>query len=122
VSSFFHYSTPLLTDLDITYKADTNQVVSWLAETGLKCGYSLKQAPQSRSNGKKRPQVRNENHSTKSLNTIPTHLFVPLAQHIAQARRKVAEMPRVVALSLDRAIRVRKEHNTVSSRPFQLRH
>jgi len=34
-----------------------------------------------------------------------------LAQHIAQARRKVAELPRAVALSLDRAIQVRKEHN-----------
>ena len=98
--------------LDITYKHDTNQVVSWLAETGLKCGYLRTQdkTPQSRLKSKK--PINNENQPGKlAKNTVPTYLFIPLAEHIAQTRRKAIELPRAVSLSLDRAIQVRKEHN-----------
>lgn len=99
----------------LTYKADTNQVVSYLAETGQKCGLNLKQPSQNakRLKGKARAEARAQEQQPLSTgNIISTSLFVPLAQHIAQATKQVKEIPRHIALALDHAIATRKEHNT----------
>jgi hypothetical protein len=98
-----------------TYKADTNQVVNYLAETGQKCGLSLKPSSQNakRLKGKARAEARaTEQQPLSSGNIVPTSMFVSLAQRIAAAGRQVKEIPRHIALALDRAIAIRKEHNT----------
>jgi len=82
----------------LTYKSDTNQVVSYLAEAAQKCGFSLSNKGKSRSSG-------------PSSNIIPVSLFVPLAERIIAEKGKVTPPPRHVVLALDRAITTRKEHH-----------
>ena len=87
----------------LTYKSDTNQVVSYLAEAAQKCGFSL-------------PNKKGKSQSTgTSGNVIPISLFVPLAERIIADKRKATAPPRHVVLALDRAIATRKEHHVYQS-------
>lgn len=87
----------------LTYKSDTNQVVSYLAEAAQKCGFSL---PNKK--GKSQPK-------SPSGNVIPISLFVPLAERIVADKRDATAPPRHVVLALDRAIATRKEHHVYHS-------
>jgi len=82
----------------LTYKSDTNQVVSYLAEAAQKCGFSL-------------PNKSGTHSHITSAKIVPISLFVPLAEKIVNSKKKAVTPPRHLVLALDRAIATRKEHH-----------
>ena len=101
------------------YKEDTNQVVTWLAETAQKFGHPLKvetpaTRPSGRLKGKARKKAR-ENamvEGTETINsavryTVTVNEFTDLAHHITNQKPTV-KVPFIIVGLLRRAIALRK--------------
>ena len=111
---------PFLLDTHKLYKEDTNRVVTWLAETAQKCGYSLTDGPPAtrrpgRLKGKARQAARelergrDADTSTPAVRrSIPVNELTDLAHSIAKHKPRV-KVPQVILRLLDRAISLRKQ-------------
>jgi hypothetical protein len=96
------------------YKADTNRVAAWLAETAQKCGYVLKSqsssgsAPTGGGRGKSKAGERTvpTNEAMKPGYTIRTQELITMAEVIA-ARKPPIKTPSVVIQLLHSAITLR---------------
>ena len=93
------------------YKGDTTEFLTWLAQTGQKCGYPLAPKPNLKASRQKTKEA-----SGDSVQEIPTHTLdikdiVPLAQTVAAAPKKLRKIPASIKEVLARAIENRERCN-----------
>jgi len=121
------------------YKEDTDSVASWLASTARRCGYSLNLLDNAAGqvSGQKVPKKKKKkkkNNNGKALNPVDTLTtednrsnptpagpvtytiaikdFVSLAEHIVAFQKPPVKVPTAFVKALDRAIALRKKHNS----------
>lgn len=126
-----------LTGTYAIYKEDTDSVASWLASTARRCGYSLnlldnaagqvsgQKMPKKKKKKKKNGKALNpvdtltteDNRSNPSpagpvTYTIAIKDFISLAEHIVAFQKPPVKVPTAFVKALDRAIALRKKHNS----------
>ena len=118
------------------YKEDTDSVASWLASTARRCGYSLNLLDNAAGqvSGQKVPKKKKKKKTGKALNPVDTLTtednrcnptpagsitytiaikdFVSLAEHIVAFQKPPVKVPTAFVKALDRAIALRKKHNS----------
>lgn len=122
-----------------TYKDDTDSIATWLAVTAKQCGYSSdlldrtdsfsSSKPSTRLKGKARKRAKgaatargNQSATSqiageppaKPSYIIKVRDFITLAEYIAGFSRPVIKVPAYLVNSLNRAIKLRSEHNAWS--------
>lgn len=117
------------------YKEDTDYVASWLASTATRCGYSLDLLSNvaGEVSGQKVPKKKKEKNgkaptlvdklttqgqpsatapATPVIYTIAVKDFVSLAEYIVAFQKPPVEVPSLFVSVLDRAIALRRKHNS----------
>lgn len=117
---------PFLKGTYAIYKEDTDFVASWLASNAKNCGYPLNllsnvagrlSRQETRKKTKKKKNVAQDNgpspaHAKPITYTIAIKDFVPLAEHIVAFQKPPVRVPSTFVKVLDRAIALRKKHNS----------
>ena len=95
-----------------TYKKDTTAFLTWLVNTGKRCGYEAASASTSGKPLPPRPSNENPTQSrNEPQNFIDTWHIVPLAESIASTNKKFSKVPMPIAEALQRAIKNRERCN-----------
>ncbi|KEQ58310.1 uncharacterized protein M437DRAFT_59780 [Aureobasidium melanogenum CBS 110374] len=115
------------------YKEDTDSVATWLASTAKQCGYALDclTRPGDDLSSQKGPRLKGKArklakaatsakskssestaHSGSTTYTIAVKDFIPLAEYIVAFQRPPVRIPSSFVRVLDRAIALRRKHNS----------
>ena len=95
-----------------TYKRDTTAFLTWLVNTGKRCGYEVASASASGKPSPARPTNEYPTHlRDEPQNLIDTWHIVPLAEIIASTNKKFSKVPMPIAEALQRAIKNRERCN-----------